>query len=525
MVAGAGIVFVCDDGGRGIMQKITYKRIMLVMIILFAVSLLPILYCSFFDYATGDDLWEGAAAYRVLANQGTVKEFFSAVYEWAKVDYLGWEGNWSSIILWCMEPSIWGEKVYCVTPWIALFSICGGVGYFMHYFLKKYFASDTFFWVIISIIVCFFSIQYMPYVKSGIFWYTGMINYVVPYGLCLASFVWMDQFIETGKKRYCVFTALFFAYLGGAGYIPIVLAFEIAALIILINLFSHQKEKIQRALWLMIPVILLLTGFVFSAVSPGNAARGGESYYFGAARAVLTIFESIKQGAVEGIGWFITVRPLFLTLPFLVIAAWEQIDLAKVRLKLKNPLLIIAALFLISCSVYAPGIYAQSEVSGGVPDSIYFVFLMTYVIGVIYLTCYVKKLCMNKGWNIGKERIMEKLRGLTVLGIILFCIVFGRFLISNMTDYICIRFISSGQLRDFEYQMQERLSILNDPEIVNAVVPEMNDEQGPFMHMALLADPDAYTNRATARFYGKESVIAIPREEYYELYGYPEEKK
>ena len=52
----------------------------------------------------------------------------------------------------------------------------------------------------------------------------------------------------------------------------------------------------------------------------------------------------------------------------------------------------------------------------------------------------------------------------------------------------------------------------------------MNDEQGPFMHMALLADPDAYTNKATARFYGKESVIAIPRTEYYELYCYPEEE-
>ena len=47
--------------------------------------------------------------------------------------------------------------------------------------------------------------------------------------------------------------------------------------------------------------------------------------------------------------------------------------------------------------------------------------------------------------------------------------------------------------------------ILNNPEIENAIVPEMNNEQGPFMHMALLKNPEAYTNRATARFYGKES--------------------
>ena len=71
--------------------------------------------------------------------------------------------------------------------------------------------------------------------------------------------------------------------------------------------------------------------------------------------------------------------------------------------------------------------------------------------------------------------------------------------------------------------MQEPLAVLQNPEITDVVLPEMNNEQGPFMHMALMPDPNAYTNQATARFYGKESVTAIPREEYYELYGRPGE--
>ena len=62
--------------------------------------------------------------------------------------------------------------------------------------------------------------------------------------------------------------------------------------------------------------------------------------------------------------------------------------------------------------------------------------------------------------------------------------------------------------------MQERLSILHDPSIKEVVLPEMNDQQGPFMHMPLTSDPKSYTNYATARFYGKDSVIAVPREEY-----------
>lgn len=120
---------------------------------------------------------------------------------------------------------------------------------------------------------------------------------------------------------------------------------------------------------------------------------------------------------------------------------------------------------------------------------------------------------------------MKKVRIVVITGEILFCIIAGKHLIGNMAAYICMDFIKSGQLRDFEYQMQERLKILNDLETDNVVLPQMNNEQGPFMHMALIADPDCYTNMATARFYGKKSVIAIPRTEYYELYGYPEGSK
>lgn len=506
-------------------KKITYNRVALIMAILFLVSILPILYCSFFDYATGDDLWEGAVAYRVLVNKGSIKEFFSEVFEWAKIDYMGWEGNWSSIILWCLEPSIWGEKVYCITPWIALLSLGGGTTYFLFYFLKKYFSGCFSFLIIVSSVVCFFSIQFMPYVRSGIFWYTGMVNYVVPYGLCLISFVWMDKFIETEKKRYLIYTALFFTYLGGTGYTTIVLAFEILLFVILYYLFCNVRTRRFQILWMLLPFLLLIIGFAFSAISPGNAARGGDNYQLSIQRIILTIFDSIKQGLYGGINWFISIRPLFLTMPLLFIVTWELIDITKVKLKLRHPIIVVLFLFLISCSVYSPGIYALSEVSGGVPDSIFFVFMLTYTIGIIYLTCYLKKLYIEKKWRFAQSGLAKKLRFVILSGTVLTCVFLGKHMIGNMASYICIDFIRSGQLYDFEYQMQERLKILHDPEIENVVLPEMNSEQGPFMHMALLADPDSYTNQATARFYGKKSVIAIPRTEFYELYGYPDEKK
>lgn len=494
-------------------DKITLKKIEIGTKVLFLVSLLPILYCSFFDYANGDDLWEGAAARQVIVNGGSFKELVQAVWQWAKVDYIGWEGNWSSIILWCLEPSIWGEKVYCITPWIALLFLCGGICYFLNHYLRKLFGGAAEFSKIISILVCFICVQYMPNIRCGIFWYTGMVNYIVPFGLGLTVFVWADKFIESKKICWLVPISIALAYMGGAGYPPIILVFEILFVMIIISVL---KDRQKHAPLLLIPIMLLLAGFYFSAVSPGNAVRGGEEYYFSYTRIVETIFMSLVQGGKEIATIFWRARPLILAVPVIAVITWEAIDVK--TSDYKYPILVSIFLYLIYCSMYTPQIYARSEVSGGVPDVIFYVFVITFTIDIVYLSCWAKKKVFERKEIEGTT--IRNIRTGVIGTVIIVSILGGRFLIGSMTDYTCIKFIRSGQLRDFEYQMQERIAILNGTE-QNVILPEMNDEQGPFMHMPVIDKPQAYTNRATARFYGKESVIAIPREEYYRQYGHP----
>ena len=218
---------------KNIYKKVTYHKIAIVLLIVSIVCILPIVYCSFFNYANGDDLWEGAVARQVIVNGGSIKEFITAVFQWAKVDYLGWEGNWSSIILWCLEPSIWGEGVYRITTWIAFTSICVPSTYFLFHYLKKYLGAELIYSLVVALIANFFLIQYMPNLKSGVFWYTGMINYIFPFGWTMCSFVWIDKFIECGKKRYLIWTSIALLYVSGAGYTPIVLAFEVLTLFII----------------------------------------------------------------------------------------------------------------------------------------------------------------------------------------------------------------------------------------------------------------------------------------------------
>lgn len=61
--------------------------------------------------------------------------------------------------------------------------------------------------------------------------------------------------------------------------------------------------------------------------------------------------------------------------------------------------------------------------------------------------------------------------------------------------------------------------LLLDESTENVVLPFINDVQGPLMHMPVIEDTEAFTNSVTSHFYGKNSVVAIPRSEWDEKYG------
>ena len=102
---------------------------------------------------------------------------------------------------------------------------------------------------------------------------------------------------------------------------------------------------------------------------------------------------------------------------------------------------------------------------------------------------------------------------LMFFGALVLCAIFGKHLIGGSVDYTCYTFWKSGQLSDYTRQMEEKLSILQNDDTGDVLVPEMNNEQGPFMCMAEIGDPDNFNNVSSAAFYGKRSVTAVPRQE------------
>ena len=124
-------------------------------------------------------------------------------------------------------------------------------------------------------------------------------------------------------------------------------------------------------------------------------------------------------------------------------------------------------------------------------------------------------------------RIAEKIKGSpdgihrnAVIPGLFLCVILVAFLRSGLkssTSWVALEYIKSGQAADYKEQMDIQTAILTDEDVTDAVIPFVNDRQGPLMSMPATKDPTAWTNTVMKQFYGKNSVVGIPREEWEKL--------
>ena len=96
---------------------------------------------------------------------------------------------------------------------------------------------------------------------------------------------------------------------------------------------------------------------------------------------------------------------------------------------------------------------------------------------------------------------------------------FGRHGIKKYTDYVCMEYYLTGQADDYLEQMKLQRKLMSQEDVMDVVVPEINNEQRPLMHMPIVADPSNIDNTTVASFYGKNSCRSIHRPEWEALYG------
>lgn len=536
---------------RETMPDITMKGWIPACLALFAfiITLLPVYILAFFDRASGDDYGYGWRTHAAWKSSHSLIQVIKAAAETVRIYYVSWQGTFSSIFLFSLQPEVFSSKAYVLVPFLMSGLMILAVSFLLHLLLVKQGKMSRAWFLFFDSTLLFLLFQFVPGKKSSLFWYNGCAHYVIPMFLALMS-IWAGIcYIEEGSKLKFGLLTLLMALLGGTNYLAALLAPLILLWVAFSTCLSRRKRpedrrKANRRLWFMvIPLSLEMIGLLISALAPGNAVRGGEDYDISVPNMLRAITDSFLDG-FRGIGTYLTERPMiFLLLAVMGGMMWYAFRTDKRRAQgsgkdtgeseketvyhagIPLPGLLALYLFCTYCAMYWPEDLVKTEVSQGVPNTIFQVFVLAIFFSEFYLLKWLS------GWIDERRAIQRRERGnkgkptvgnllpLAVTALILLIGVFpARHSLKDSTVYVCLDYILDGRAADYRWQMEQMTRLLSGEE-TEVVLPMINGDQGPLMHMPVMDTPDAWTSTVVAEFYGKDSVYAIPRREWEELYG------
>lgn len=499
----------------------------------FALLMLPLCYLSFVNRASGDDYGYGVFTRAAWVSSHSLIQVFKASIQTIRSLYYSWQGTWFSIFVFSLQPEVFSSHAYVITAFLMIILLVGSsVLLFKHIFMKRL-GFDKWSFILVLLLYLALTVEFIPGIKSAFFWYNGTVHYMLPFAMCQLLALLLMKYTETYKIRYFIGITVLMTLLGGSNYQASLFAL-IAAFYAGISVYLPGKEKDirkrdKRVFALIIPVLLEAVGLIISMKAPGNNVRAGGNFGFSVSDGFATVGLSFWQGILDIIEYMKEKPVVFIGLLVLFFVMLEAFGAVNEEKRIKHPVLSCIALYCLYSAMQAPAIYAGVEVSLGVYNMNYQVFLLL-MIGIL-MALADKASGIIKGYRNGKREdsggeIKLWIHGMIVLPGIFICLVLLFICRSNIkqsTSYICLQYITSGQASDFKEQMDLQTELLLNENVSDVVVPFINDDQGPLMHMPVTEDKDAWTNTVTADFYGKESVTAMPRDEWLKIYGKEEE--
>lgn len=505
-------------------RKQTIKEILLYgMIGLLSLYLLyPILVVGMHNYPSGDDYWFGIYTYQGFLHNGIIGAFKGSLKMIGEI-YETWQGTWFTLFLFTLSPHNFNAHSYFLTVYISL--ICLGIAYFI--ILKRYLYYEYGF-SRITLICAFFmiyhlSIQYIPRTTSGIFWFNGIMHYTIPFLIamgCISS----SRLILNCDNTKLLFTKIMLLSgmiaLGGSNYLAAIIGMAGIMYEMLQKILIERQEKklaIKKYIIFISAIVLEFVGLYVSYKSPGNNIRANDDMSFRPMYFIKCIWWSIDRSRIELVKMF-SERPvlwLYLCVTIILIAL-ELISRRKILNKnkrlIKYPIMSLIFVNGVHVASYLPEVYAASDVSGGVPNTHYWMLLIVILADIIILEDTLFYIINTRTRNANNttrfEGIPNVVYYIVPLLLVLFVVCYIAFGSQKTTNDYCKEYISSGKMYEYEKIWWEAYAIFIDTGIDDAIVPDYHEDIYPVCHMTLSEDSGVGHNVNRARYYDKKTVTA-----------------
>lgn len=474
--------------------------------LVYVCSLIPIFVLAGYNFPCADDY--GYSIYTRLAWEDSHNLFLVIAAACRKVAeiWCTWQGTYSSVFLMAMQPGIFGDSFYAVTPWVILVPYSLAVLYLFRSVFEKLLGAEKWISVSAACICLLISIQTMVDKTQGIFWYNGSVHYMVPQAALFALtglVLRMAAEPETGKKRRLTAAALLILYIGGGNLVTgLECGIWIAAAIALAA--AGKKNGLVKKYAILFGTWVVAFGI--NAGAPGNRVRqDGFVYRPGVVKSVLqSFFYCLDYVFGQWSDWTVLAL-IVLVLPF----AAKAVHSYRGSFDFRYPLLVPAFSFCILSSMFTPSVYASGEPGAGrIYNIIYLTFLLLVIVNMIYLYGWLVKKCDMKKTASEKGDALYRIS--ILLGTAFCAVLFAAAVPERFTSVSAVSSIVSGEAYVWKLEETERLKILMDDTVMDAELKEFSAKPALLFYEDIEPEADNWKNIRMSSYFRKNSIKLIP---------------
>lgn len=520
------------------------RRLSYLLIVIYALSLIPVLVIGKYDYPSADDFSMGLGTRLVYEATGSLLAVAGKILSETVRYYRTWIGYFTSCLFTTVSPATFGEAWYALTPAVILLALHVGVAVFFYALMEKALGMNRYARRCMTVLALFLMVQRMPEGSlrvEAFYWYSGAGNYTLTFSaglLYLAFYVLSVCGVRSKNRSLFLVLACIMGFLAGGGNYLSALSFAVVSVLFVVYLV---KRKIGR----LLPAAFYLCGFAVSCLSPGNRIRGGEAEGYGALKSILlSLYYTLSYPLNQWMNWAVL---LILALAGVIFwMGFAEIEFSganakaggaaasekagetvrgaaapekagsgaqAVQLGFTAPFpAAVLAYGIVSC-VVTPALYAQGNMDAGRIQSTFWLhavlvllLLEWYLVGGLYRR-------FSKEQNASAVSCLRNGAGGFVRAILLFFIVFSLLAVKGNPDFYtgtsAVSELLDGSAAQYGRENEERLRILKNPREQDAVLPRYTVQPNLLYFEDVSEDPDDWINQKMSEYYGKNSIRGI----------------
>ena len=314
---------------------------------LFLLSLVPLILLAPYATPSADDFGYGAPVRYALLTGAGFSGVIKALVENLRYTYMNWQGTYSSVILFSLQPGVFDGRLYIITPFVMLAAVIVPIFLVLNSVRGMSRSGKIF----IGSVTALLSVQFLPSAAEGIFWWNGGAHYIIFWCLSVLAVI-----LQITNKNTKIITAaaqcLLAFFVTGGNYLTSLTYCLTSFVITAYRAFSRDTKQavVKNALI----TLSAAAGLIISMAAPGNAVRQAAFDTLPPLDAVI----SALRHAVSDIARYTDVTIIGAIVLCAAVFCFSRDGQRTYRL---NPIIVLAVSFGLLTSLYVPPLYAMND--------------------------------------------------------------------------------------------------------------------------------------------------------------------